>query len=71
MDNAINIAQIMVSTALVMLILLQVREIGSGLFGSGQSSFRVRRGLEKVMFQFTIFLALVFVVVSIISVRST
>ena len=54
-----------------MVILLQVRETGSGLFGSGQASFRTRRGLEKSLFQFTIVLAFVFLVMSIVSVRFT
>ena len=41
----------------------QVRESG-GLFGGGQSSGRTRRGLEKTLFQFTIVLAAVFLLVS-------
>ena len=54
---------------LVLVILLQVRETGSGLFGSAQASFRTRRGVEKTLFQFTIVLAVVFLLMSIISVR--
>ena len=52
-----------------MVILLQVREAGSGFFGSTQASFRTRRGLEKGLFQSTIVLAVVFLLMSIISVR--
>jgi protein translocase SecG subunit len=56
---------------IVLLILTQVKEAGGGLFGSGQSTFRTRRGLEQTLFQFTIILAAVFLIVSILSVRLT
>ena len=65
----LNVAQMIVSVVLVLLMLVQVREGGSGLFGSAQSSGRTRRGLEKTLFQFTIVLSAIFVLVSIISVR--
>ena len=64
----LNIAQILVSVVLVLIILSQVKESGSGLFGSAQSTVRTRRGLEKTLFQFTIALAVLFILVSIISV---
>ena len=65
----LNIAQILVSVVLVLIILAQVKEGGSGLFGSAQSTVRTRRGLEKTLFQLTIALSVVFVLVSILSVR--
>ena len=65
----LNLAQIIVSIVLVLVILSQVRESGAGLFGSAQNSGRTRRGLEKTLFQFTIVLSVVFLAVSIISVR--
>lgn len=65
----LNAAQIIVSVVLVLIILSQVRESGAGLFGSAQNSGRTRRGLEKTLFQFTIVLSVVFLAVSIISVR--
>ena len=71
MSGPLNIAQILVSIILVLVILLQVRETGTGLFGSTQASYRTRRGLEKTLFQFTIGLAVVFLLMSIISVRFT
>lgn len=64
----LNIAQILVSVVLVLIILSQVKEGGSGLFGSAQSTVRTRRGLEKTMFQFTIVLSVLFILVSIVSV---
>ena len=66
---ALNIAQILVSIILILVILLQVREAGSGFFGSSQTTFRTRRGMEKTLFQATIALAVLFLVMSIVSVR--
>ena len=66
---ALNIFQILISGVRIIVILMQVRETGAGLFGSGQASYRTRRGLEKTLFQSTIVLAGVFLVMSILSVR--
>ena len=65
----LNFIQIVVSVTLVVVILAQVRGQGTGLFGAAESSFRTRRGLEKSLFQFTIFLVFTFIVISIISAR--
>ncbi|MCH8282849.1 MAG: preprotein translocase subunit SecG [Chloroflexi bacterium] len=65
----LNIGQILVSVLIVLVILIQVKEGGSGLFGSAQSTVRTRRGLEKTLFQFTIILTVVFLGISILSVR--
>ena len=65
----LNIGQILVSVLIVLVILIQVKEGGSGLFGSAQSTIRTRRGLEKTLFQFTIILTAVFLGISILSVR--
>ena len=69
METVVNFIQLFISMILVLVILLQVRETGSGLFGSAQASYRTRRGLEKTLFQFTIILAVAFLVMSIISVN--
>ncbi len=65
----LNIVQIAISVILVVIILLQVRGQGTGLFGAAEGSFRTRRGIERVLFQFTIFMVVVFIAVSILSVR--
>ena len=65
----VNVAQIVVSVVLVLVILAQVREAGSGLFGSAQNTVRTRRGLEKTLFQFTIVLSVIFIAISIVSVQ--
>jgi preprotein translocase subunit SecG len=69
LDSYLNVAQILISFCIVLVILAQVKEGGGGLFGSAQSSGRTRRGLEKTLFQFTIILAGLFLVISIVSVR--
>ena len=71
MDSYLNVAQILISFFIVLVILAQVKEGGGGLFGSAQSSGRTRRGLEKTLFQFTIILTAIFLVISIVSVRVT
>ena len=65
----LNVAQILVSIVLVLIILSQVRAGGSGLFGSAQNGVRTRRGLEKTLYQFRIVLIGIFLIVSVISVR--
>lgn len=69
MQTYMHIAQILVSVLLVATILLQIRGEGSGMFGSAQSSFRVRTGVELLLFRFTIVLVVLFLVISILSVR--
>lgn len=64
-----NILQIIVSLLVIAIILVQVKGQGSGLFGSAEGSFRTRRGLELTLFRFTIFLVIVFIGLSIVSVR--
>ena len=65
----LNVAQIIASVVLVLIILSQVREAGSGMFGSAQNAVRTRRGLERTLFQLTIGLIVVFLVVSVLSAR--
>ncbi len=70
--NYLNLAQMLISVVLIIVVLLQTRgtDIGSA-FGGGVSSstFRTRRGLEKTLFQLTIVLAAIFVAISAMSVR--
>ena len=60
---------IIISIALIAVILLQIRGEGSGAFGAAQSTFRVRRGVELLLFRFTIVLIIVFVAIAILSAR--
>jgi preprotein translocase subunit SecG len=68
-NSFLNIIQIIVAVTLVVVIIVQVRGQGGGLFGSAEGSFRTRRGMEKTLFQFTIGLVGVFIVTSLVSVR--
>lgn len=66
MQGYLNVAQIIISIALIALILMQSR--GSGFTGASQDQttvFRTRRGIEKTLFNFTLMMAGIFVVVSI------
>ena len=69
MESAINIVQIITAILLITVVLIQVRGQGGGLFGSSESTYRTRRGIEKTLFQFTIVLVVVFLTTSIVSVR--
>jgi preprotein translocase subunit SecG len=65
----LNIIQIIVSLALIGLVLLQAKGGGlSSIFGGEGSIYRTRRGLEKTLFNFTIALAVLFGIVSLLSV---
>ncbi|MGC9358832.1 MAG: preprotein translocase subunit SecG [Anaerolineae bacterium] len=69
MRSYLNIAQIIISLALIALIILQSRTAGLGSMLGGDSSIhRTRRGVEKTMFQITIGLAAVFFLMSLLSV---
>ena len=70
MQTYLNIAQLVVSVALIMVVLLQVRGGGlGGIFGQADTVYRTKRGLEKTLFQFTIALVVVFIIISVITVR--
>ena len=70
MSTYLNIAQILVSVVLIAVILLQVRGGGlGGIFGQPDSVYRTKRGVEKVLFQFTIAFAIIFIIISIFSVK--
>ena len=70
MEMYLYIAQIVVAVALIMVSLLQVRGGGlGGIFGQADTVYRTKRGVEKTLFQFTIALVVIFIVLSIVSLR--
>jgi preprotein translocase subunit SecG len=72
MQTYLNIAQIVLSVALILVILFQVRGGGlGGIFGQADTVYRTKRGVEKTLFQLTIVLAVIFIVIAIISIRLT
>ena len=67
----VQIIQIIISIALIVIILVQAKGSGGlgGIFGGeGSGVYRTRRGVEKTLFNVTIGLAVVFFLVSIVSV---
>ncbi len=67
--NALNIVEILISATLVAVIILQSKGSGfGGIFGGRDmlSPMHTRRGLEKTLFQFTIGLAVVFLLISLV-----
>ena len=70
MQNYLNIAQIVLSVALILIILFQVRGGGlGGIFGQADTVYRTKRGVERTLFQFTIALAVLFIAISILTLR--
>ncbi len=70
LSNALQIIQIIISIALVVVIILQARGMGLGsLFGGGDTGMgitKTRRGLERTLFQITIVLAALFLLNAVI-----
>jgi preprotein translocase subunit SecG len=71
-QDALNIVQIFVSIVLILVVLLQAKGsgFGSALGGSSSSVYRTRRGVEKTLFQATIVLVVVFLLISALSVTA-
>ena len=68
-----NIAQIILSVALIAAIILQSKGAGLGGLTGGEAGgvFRTRRGLEKTLFNLTIILSAIFFAVALINVLIT
>jgi len=72
MQTYLSVAQIVLSVVLVIAILFQVRGGGlGGIFGQPDSVYRTRRGVEKTLFQITIVLMALFVIVSLLTLKLT
>ena len=70
METYLYVAQIVVAVALILVSLLQVRGGGlGGIFGQADTVFRTKRGVERTLFQLTIALVVIFIVLSIVSLR--
>ena len=70
MQTYFNLAQIILSAALTLAVLLQVRGGGlGGIFGQADTVYRTKRGVEKTLFQLTIVLVILFIIVSILALR--
>ena len=70
MQTYLNMAQIVLAVALILVVLLQVRGGGlGGIFGQPGTVYRTRRGVERILFQLTIILIVVFLVISVLTLR--
>jgi preprotein translocase subunit SecG len=70
METYLNVAQLILSGALIIAVLLQVKGGGlGGIFGQADTVYRTKRGAEKTLFQLTIVLVALFIVVSIVALR--
>ena len=72
MLSYLNVAQIVLSITLILVILLQVRGGGlGGIFGQPDTVYRTKRGVEKTLFQLTIALVVLFVIISIVALMTS
>jgi preprotein translocase subunit SecG len=71
LKSIINIIQIIIAILLVIVVLAQVKGQGTSLFGPAESSYRTYRGIEKLLFNMTIVLMVVFIVSAILFNRLT
>jgi preprotein translocase subunit SecG len=70
MTTYLYIAQIIVAVALILVSLLQVRGGGlGGIFGQADTVYRTKRGVEKTLFQLTIALVVIFIILSVVSLQ--
>ena len=70
METYLYVAQIVVAVALILIVLLQVRGGGlGGIFGQADTVYRTKRGVEKTLFQLTIALVFIFIILAIVSLR--
>ncbi len=70
MATFLLIAQIILGIALTVLIVFQTQNSGAGsVFGSDTTVYRTRRGLEKTLYQATIVLSIIFVLLTMVTVR--
>lgn len=68
MIQYLNLIQIVISITLIVIILIQVKGEGLGsMFGGGSGVARTRRGLERTLFNATIILSAIFLLISFLS----
>jgi preprotein translocase subunit SecG len=70
MENILLIAQMVLSAALILSVLFQVKGGGlGGIFGQADTVYRTKRGVERTLFQITIILTALFVILSLIILK--
>lgn len=71
MELYLNLALVIVSVTLIVMVLLQSRGAGLGGLGGGDfggSGYHVRRGVERLLFNITIGLSVAFFILAILNV---
>lgn len=73
MGTYLNIVQIILGAALIVIILLQTRSsgVGSVFGGAATSIYRTRRGVERTLFIVTIVLSVLFFIIAIVNALVT
>ena len=68
MKTVLEIIQVVLAVLLIIAVLLQQRGSGLGAaFGGGGSVYSTRRGVDKILFQITIAISILFFVVAIVN----
>jgi preprotein translocase subunit SecG len=67
LDKIFLILQLITSIFLIVIIIIQVRGQSVNIFGGGGDNFRTRRGFEKILFQLTIIVSVIFVSLGLIN----
>jgi preprotein translocase subunit SecG len=71
MSTYLNLALVIVSIGLIVLVLLQSKGAGLGGLGGGDfggSGYHVRRGVERLVFNLTIVLSVLFFLLALLNV---
>lgn len=69
MKIVVLIIQIIISIGLCVSILLQAQGSGLGMtFGESGEQYRSKRGVEKLLYRFTIILAALFLITSVLNI---
>jgi preprotein translocase subunit SecG len=69
MESFLMIAQIIIAITLTVVVLMQGQSSGLGsAFGGDAGIYRTRRGVEKTLFNMTVVLATIFLLLSLITV---
>lgn len=68
-STAFTVILLLLSLTLIGVLLLQVRGNAGQIFGQAESTFRSRRGVERLLFRATIVIATVFITVAIVNAR--
>tara|TARA_B100001123_G_C14544077_1_gene723512 strand:+ start:142 stop:366 length:225 start_codon:yes stop_codon:yes gene_type:complete len=72
LKHFLSLAQILISTLVILLVLMQAKGTGFGAaLGGADQSFRTRRGLQRSLHNLTIVIVGIFLIISAWSVASS